>query len=234
MTVSRSLLQRAKTAGYSAIVLKVDGLFGPGVSDEFLRLGARFPPELTFGNYAPKHGGGGDFKNRKTNLSDDDIGFVRETAGLPVIVKGILRGEDARQAIHAGAAAVQVSNHGGRQQDGVPATISVLRLVVDAVEGWTPVLFDSGVRRGIDVFRALALGATAVAIGRPVIYGLTVGGAPGVSSVLDHLGKELRTAMLMAGVGRVADITRGQLSPVAAMGTVHPRGWGLVTAGIGR
>jgi lactate oxidase len=213
--VSRSLLQRAKAAGYSAIVLTVDGLFGPGVSDEFLRLGAAFPPELTFGNYDPRYGGGGSIRNRKTNLGYDDIGFVRETAGLPVVVKGILRGEDARQSLRAGAAAVQVSNHGGRQQDGVPAAISVLRSVVDAVEGQTPVLFDSGIRRGVDVFRALALGATAVAIGRPVIYGLVVGGARGVSGVLDHLGAELRTAMLVAGVGRISDITRDHLLPGA-------------------
>jgi lactate oxidase len=93
----------------------------------------------------------------------------------------------------------------------VPAAISVLRSVVDAVEGQAPVLFDSGIRRGVDVFRALALGATAVAIGRPVIYGLVVGGARGVSGVLDHLSAELRTAMLVAGVARISDITRGHL-----------------------
>lgn len=205
--VTRSLLQRARAAGYSAIVLTVDAL-GPGQSDEFIRLGRPFPQSRTYGNHDPRYGGTGDLLNMKVALSLDDIGFVREASGLPVIVKGILRPQDALEAVAAGAAAVQVSNHGGRQLDGVPASITVLREIVDAVTGRVPVILDGGIRRGIDVFRALALGAQAVAVGRPVLYGLSLGGASGVRSVLEHLREELRSAMLLAGARRVTEISR--------------------------
>lgn len=109
---------------------------------------------------------------------------------LPVVVKGIMRGPDADAAIKAGASAVQVSNHGGRQLDGLPASISVLSEVVEAVGGRVPVIFDSGIRRGIDVVRALSLGATAVAVGRPVLFGSVMGGAQGAQSVIEHLRDE--------------------------------------------
>ncbi len=205
--VTRSLLQRARAAGYSAIVLTVDGL-GPGQSDEFIRLGRPFPRSMTYGNHDPRYGGSGNLLNMKVALNWDDIGFVRGASGLPVIVKGILRPQDALEAVAAGAAAIQVSNHGGRQLDGVPASITVLREVVDALTGRVPVIFDGGIRRGIDVFRALALGAQAVAVGRPVLYGLSVGGASGVRSVLEHLRDELRSSMLLAGARRVTEISR--------------------------
>lgn len=205
--VTRSLLQRAYAAGYSAIVFTVDSI-GPGQSDEFIRLGRPFPRGMTYGNHDPRYGGTGNLLNKKVAVSWDDIGLVREVSGLPVIVKGILRPQDALAAVTAGAAAIQVSNHGGRQQDGVPASITVLRDVVDALAGRVPVILDGGIRRGIDVFRALALGAQAVAVGRPVLYGLAVGGASGVKSVLEHLREELRSAMLLAGARRVTDISR--------------------------
>ncbi len=205
--VTRGLLQRARAAGYSAIVLTVDAL-GPGQSDEFIRLGRPFPRDMTFGNHDPRYGGTGNLLNGKLALSFDDIGIVREHSGLPVIVKGILRPQDALAAVAAGAAAIQVSNHGGRHLDGVPASITVLREVVDALTGRVPVILDGGIRRSIDVFRALALGAQAVAVGRPVLYGLALGGASGVRSVLAHLQDELRSAMLLAGARRVTEISR--------------------------
>ncbi len=205
--VTRSLLQRARAAGYRAIVLTVDAL-GPGQSDEFIRLGRPFPPGKSYGNHDPRYGGSGNLLNMKVALSFDDIGFVREASGLPVIVKGILRPQDALEAVAAGAAAIQVSNHGGRHLDGVPASITVLREVVDALTGRVPVILDGGIRRSIDVFRALALGAQAVAVGRPVLYGLALGGASGVRSVLAHLQDELRSAMLLAGARRVTEISR--------------------------
>ena len=205
--VTRSLLERARDAGYSAIVITADAL-GPGQSDEFIRLGRPFPPGLTFGNHDPRYGGSGNFLNQKIDLTPDDIGFVRSVTGLPVIVKGIMRGHpDADTAIKAGAAAIQVSNHGGRQLDGVPASISVLREVVQAVDGRVPVLFDSGIRRGIDVFRALSLGAQAVAVGRPVLYGLAVGGSSGVRSVIEHLRDELRLTTLLAGAKNLKNLS---------------------------
>ncbi|WP_210249660.1 alpha-hydroxy-acid oxidizing protein [Neomesorhizobium albiziae] len=209
--VTRSLLQRAAAAKYSAIVLTVDAL-GPGGSDRVRRLGTSVPrPKFVFGNHDPRFGGSGDFRNQKENLTWDDIAFCQEASGLPVVVKGILRAEDAVQAVKAGAAAVQVSNHGGRQMDGVPSSISVLPGVADALGGKVPIIVDGGVRRGIDVFRALALGADAVAIGRPVLYGLGVGGARGVRSVLDFFNTELKTAMLLAGVEKVDAIGRGNI-----------------------
>ena len=144
--------------------------------------------------------------------------FLREASGLPVITKGVVQPEDIRQCLEdirqclaAGAAAIWVSNHGGRQMDGVPGSISMLRPAVDAVAGRVPVLFDSGIRRGIDVFKAVAMGATAVCVGRPVLWGLMCGGAPGVKSVYAQLAAELRSAMLLSGVARVTDLKRENL-----------------------
>jgi len=207
MEINRWLVQRARTAGFSAIVLTADAL-GPGQSDDFIRLGRPFPPNLRPGNHDPALGGRGNFDDKKRDLSYSDIGFLREASGLPVIVKGLLNVEDVRQSLAAGAAGIWVSNHGGRQIDGVPASISMLRAAVDAVEGRAPVILDSGIRRGIDVFKALALGATAVAVGRPVLWGLAVGGAPGVKSVYAHLTGEIKSAMLLSGVAKVGDIKR--------------------------
>src|SRR5450759_765816 len=207
MEINRWLVQRARAAGFSAIVLTADAL-GPGQSDDFIRLGRPFPPNLRPGNHDPALGGRGNFDDKKRDLSYSDIGFLREASGLPVIVKGLLNVEDVRQSLAAGAAGIWVSNHGGRQIDGVPASISMLRAAVDAVEGRAPVILDSGIRRGIDVFKALALGATAVAVGRPVLWGLAVGGAPGVKSVYAHLTGEIKSAMLLSGVAKVGDIKR--------------------------
>lgn len=118
-----------------------------------------------------------------------------------------MRASDADVSIKAGAAAIQVSNHGGRQLDGLPGAISVLHEVVQVVDGRVPVIFDSGIRRGIDVLRALALGATAVAVGRPVLYGLAVGGSNGVQAVVEHLRKELNVAMLLTGARTVKELS---------------------------
>ncbi len=213
--VTRDILLRAKNAGYTAIVLTADAL-GPGMSDHFVRLGMPFPPGMTFGNNDPRDGGRGNFLDQRTALTLDDIGTIGSLTGLPVVVKGIMRGSDARDAVSAGAAAVQVSNHGGRQIDGVPASVSVLSEVVDAVGGSVPVLLDGGIRRGVDVFRALALGATAVATARPILFGAAVGGAAGVAAVLERLRDELHHTMLLAGTQAVGDISRGCLRGMAA------------------
>ena len=205
--VTKEILVRAKNAGFTAIVLTADAI-GPGLSDEFVRMGLPFPPGMTFGNNDARFGGRGNFLNQKTAMTFDDIGMIRSVTGLPVVVKGIMRPVDAKDAVAAGAAAIQVSNHGGRQIDGVPGSISVLSDVVDAVAGDVPVIFDGGIRRGIDVFRALALGATAVATARPVLYGAALGGPSGVASVLEHLRDELHSAMLLAGTRTVGDIKR--------------------------
>ncbi len=211
MEINRWLVQRARAAGYSAIVLTADAL-GPGQSDEFVRLGRPFPPDFSAGNHDPALGGRGNFRDQRRNLSFDDIGFLREASGLPVVVKGIVQPDDIRAALGAGAACIWVSNHGGRQMDGVPASISLLRGAVDAVDGRVPVVLDSGIRRGIDVIKALSMGATAVAIGRPALWGLAAGGAAGVKGVYSQLANEMRSAMLLMGVAKVSQFNRTHIA----------------------
>jgi L-lactate oxidase len=211
MELNRWLVQRAKAAGFSAVVLTADAL-GPGQSDEFIKLGRPRPPGATAGNHDPALGGYGDFSDQKRDLSFSDITFLREASGLPVVVKGVVEVDDIRQSLGAGAAAIWISNHGGRQMDGGPASISMLRAAVDTVEGRVPVVLDSGIRRGIDVFKALALGATAVGIGRPALWGLINGGSLGVKSVYGQLAFELRSTMLLSGVAKVTDLKRENLA----------------------
>ena len=214
MEINRWLVQRARAAGFSAIVLTADAL-GPNPADEYVRLGSFQPPGLTNGNHDPTHGGRGTFRDFKRDLSFSDIGFLREASGLPVVVKGIVQPEDIRQSIAAGAAAIWVSNHGGRQLDGVPAAISLLRPAADTVQGRVPIIFDSGIRRGVDVFKALALGATVVAVGRPVLWGLIAGGSPGVKSVYAHVTAEMKAAMLLSGVAKATAIKREHIASIS-------------------
>jgi 4-hydroxymandelate oxidase len=144
-------------------------------------------------------------------LTPKDIAWLRELSGLPVVVKGIVRGDDARRALEHGAAGVIVSNHGGRQLDTSIATARALREVVDAVDGSAEVYVDGGIRRGTDVLKALALGARAVFLGRPALWGLAVGGVDGVRHVLTLLRDELDLAMALAGCCAVTDITEDLL-----------------------
>jgi 4-hydroxymandelate oxidase len=141
-------------------------------------------------------------------LTWDDVAWLRSLSELPVVIKGVITGEDAARAAEAGAAAVSVSNHGGRQLDGDPAALDALPEVVDAVGHRIEVFMDGGVRRGTDVLCALALGARAVLVGRPQLWGLACGGEAGVAKVLDVLGGDLALAMRLAGVRTVADIDR--------------------------
>jgi lactate oxidase len=156
-------------------------------------------------------GGRGNFSDFKRDLSFSDIGFLRDASELPVVVKGIVHPDDIGQSIAEGASAIWVSNHGGRQIDGVPGSITMLRPAVDAADGRVPVIFDSGIRRGIDVFKAVAMGASVVAVGRPVLWGLACGGAPGVNSVYAQLVGELKAAMLLSGVAKVVDLKRDNI-----------------------
>lgn len=146
------------------------------------------------------------------SLTWDDLAFLRERTSLPIVLKGVLHPDDARRAVDAGMDAVQVSTHGGRQIDGEVAALDALPGVVDAVAGRIPVLFDSGVRTGADVLIALALGARAVAIGRPYAYGLALAGEAGVHEVLRNILAELDITLGLAGVRRVADLDRSVLA----------------------
>src|SRR5690606_871009 len=141
-------------------------------------------------------------------LSWDDVEFIQKTSDLPLILKGVLTPDIATRAIERGVAGIQVSNHGGRQLDGVQAALDALPGVVEAVRGRVPVTMDSGIRRGNDVFKAIALGADAVALGRPVLYGLALGGWMGVKSVYDRIAEELTRTMTIAGVATVDEIDK--------------------------
>jgi lactate 2-monooxygenase len=149
----------------------------------------------------------------RPSLTWDDLSFLRERTRLPILLKGILHPDDARRAIDAGMDGIIVSNHGGRQVDGAIASLDALPPVVDAVAGAVPVLMDGGVRGGADVFRAVALGARAVLLGRPYVYGLAVGGEAGVSDVIRNLLADFELTMALAGCATVAEIGPGALVP---------------------
>jgi len=210
---AREQLQRAKAAGYSAIAFTIDTtVFGN--RERAAKLGLTPPRHLGFGNL-PKQPGleGQNPDKQKVDITWDDVAFIQKETGLPLVLKGVMTPSQAAEAAKNGCAAVWVSNHGGRQLDNVPATISVLPKIADAVRGKVPIILDGGIRRGQDVFRAIALGASVVAIGRPVLYGLALGGAQGVEAVYQRLRLELTMTMRLAGVSSLRKITRDFVAP---------------------
>jgi isopentenyl diphosphate isomerase/L-lactate dehydrogenase-like FMN-dependent dehydrogenase len=192
--LSAETLRRIHVAGYAAVCFTVDFPVG-GLRHRDTRSGFVMPIGLPEDDHV-----------FDPSITWDDLAWIRDHAPIPLLVKGILTAEDARLAVEHGADGIVVSNHGGRQLDSVPATISVLPEVVEAVGGRVPVLVDGGVRRGTDVLKALALGATAVLVGRPCVWGLAVAGEQGVVDVLAILRAELENAMTLAGVKRVGDL----------------------------
>jgi lactate oxidase len=205
------MLQRAKAAGYKAIVVTVDATIFSNRERTTRLLGAPLP-NLPMGNAPKTPGVTGSATAAKIDLTWDDVDFCRKESGLPVIVKSILSAKQAREAERRGCAAVWISNHGGRQLDNVSSAITTLPSVADALQGRIPIIADGGVHRGQDVFRALALGATAVALGRPVLYGSALGGAQGVQSVHQHLKDELAMVMQLAGTPTIESITRDHVA----------------------
>lgn len=218
--VTRALIEAARDAGYQAIVLTVDAPV-LGRRERDIRLGFTLPPDLRIANaegarmgQVPEASGSASglmlhFRDlHDPALTPKDIEWVRDVSGLPVIVKGIVRGDDAVRALEHGAVGVIVSNHGGRQLDTAIAAIRALPGVVDAVDDRAEVYLDGGIRRGTDVLKAIALGARAVMIGRPVIWGLAVSGEEGVRTVLRMLRDELDLAMALAGAPSIERITR--------------------------
>ncbi|GGC26935.1 L-lactate 2-monooxygenase [Siccirubricoccus deserti] len=199
------LATRAAAAGYTALVPTLDAPIA-AFRERDLAHGFTPPPALARGNDRPSYAhpllGGTD-----AGLSWADLAWFMARAPLPVVPKGVLAAADARRAMEAGAAALIVSSHGGRQFDGAPAAFEALPRCVAAVAGRVPVLMDSGPRRGLDVMKALAAGATAVAIGRPMWWGLALGGAEGVQAVLGRIVEELGVAMRLAGCGSLGDVT---------------------------
>lgn len=215
--LTRQLIQRAEKSGYEALVLTVDAA-SSGARDRERRIGFRRPPGVVAANLAgmplpraPAAGAGFFELAQAAAPTWADVEWLRAVSTLPLIVKGILHPEDARIAVQSGASGIVVSNHGGRTLDTVVATAQALPGVVEAVDGAVAVLVDGGIRRGTDVLKALALGADAVLVGRPCIYGLANAGALGVAHVLKLLRDELEIAMGLCGVARLEDIQPGLL-----------------------
>jgi 4-hydroxymandelate oxidase len=197
--LTEELIAEAVENAFSALVLTVDTPY-LGRRERDLRIDFKVPEHLTMSG--DLFGEGFD-----TALSWRDLEWLAGF-GLPVVVKGILTAEDARLACEHGAAAIVVSNHGGRQLDGVPATLDALEEVVAAVDGRAEVFLDGGIRRGTDVLKALALGARATLIGRAMLWGLAVRGEEGVSDVLRLLRDEVELGLALLGCRSPADVTR--------------------------
>ena len=223
--VSASMVRRAEAAGYSAIVLTVDTImlgwkrrdFRNGYSP--LREGKGMANYITdpvfcsrLSEVTPENAIEEILRTIYTPaLNWNDIAYLREHTKLPILVKGILHPEDAKLALEHEVDGIIVSNHGGRQMDGAISSLEALPAIAEVVDGRIPLLLDSGVRTGADVVKAIALGANAVLIGRPFVYGLAVAGEKGVASVIDTLLNELDVAMALSGSTSVADLNRSIL-----------------------
>ena len=222
--LTASLVQRAEAAGCKAIVLTLD-VPVPGKRERDVRNRFTLPEHLFLKNLWPAglaklpkdvaDSGMAAYTaaNFDPALTWKDVKWLAQITKLPVVVKGILRADDALSAVNHGAAGIVVSNHGGRQLDTTPAAISVLPEIVDAVAGAVEVYVDGGIRRGTDVLKAIAYGARAVLIGRPILWGLAVGGEAGVKSVLEMLRAEFDLAMALSGCPNLTAITRDLVRP---------------------
>ncbi|KAK6284284.1 hypothetical protein POUND7_003236 [Theobroma cacao] len=216
--ISAKLVQRAENNGYKAIVLTADSpRLGRREADIKNKLVVPQPKNLEglLSTKSVSDGGSGLEALARGTLDPsfcwEDIRWLKSITNLPILIKGVLTHEDAIKALEVGVAGIIVSNHGARQLDYSPATISVLEEVVHAVGGKVPVFLDGGVRRGTDIFKAVALGAQAVLVGRPVLYGLAAKGEYGVRQVLEMLMDELEITMALSGCSSVKEITRSHV-----------------------
>ena len=217
--LTRGLVDRAESAGMKAVVLTVDAPV-LGRRERDLRNRFHLPDGIRLANVPSSgsvplpvgHGESGLANHFASGIDAGltwrDVEWLRSITRLPVLIKGIVRGDDARRAVDHGAAGIIVSNHGGRQLDTAIASVRALPEVAEAVDGRAEVLLDGGIRRGTDVVKALALGARAVLVGRPVVWGLAAGGEEGARRVLDLLRAEVDLAMALCGCPTVGDISR--------------------------
>lgn len=210
------LVERAEAAGCSALCVTVDSPVS-GPQNRIQRAGFALPPglDLPMNPYARAQRRAPDrsvesFKVRYPTTWDD-IAWLRSLTRLPVLLKGILHPADAERAVRSGAAGIIVSNHGGRNLDTAPGTAEVLPEIAEAVAGRVPILMDGGIRRGTDVLKAIGLGANAVLIGRPTLYGLAAHGAEGVARVVEILRSELEMALALTGRPTIARVDRSLL-----------------------
>lgn len=224
-SVTQKFVERAERAGFAAIVLTVDRpVLGKRESAD--RHGFDNRPAIAKDPNGLAPAGGGALYNARisASLTWADVAWLRSVTSLPIVLKGILSPADAAIAVHAGAAAVWVSNHGGRQLDGVVSTLDVLPACVAAVRAAeadastltararrVEVWVDGGVRRGTDVIKAIALGADFVFVGRPPLWGLAVGGAAGAQRVLELLGEEVRAGLALLGAPSVQEVARAHV-----------------------
>jgi 4-hydroxymandelate oxidase len=213
---TRELVQRAERSGCRALCVTVDSPV-VGARNREARAGFALPPGIERSNLKGLGTAVAGASHRprereiysavlEPKLTWKEIDWLRAFATVPVLLKGVLSPDDAAKAADVRIAGLIVSNHGARNLDTVPATIEALPRIADAVKGRLPLLLDGGIRRGTDVLKALALGASAVLIGRPYLYGLGAAGAEGVTRVVDILRDELEMAMALAGRQKLADI----------------------------
>jgi isopentenyl diphosphate isomerase/L-lactate dehydrogenase-like FMN-dependent dehydrogenase len=207
---TRELVQEAAESGFGALVLTVD-LPEAGPRERDLRSGFTLPTDLPTPNLPQSLVGIEYFHDTLARIVDTsitwrDLEWLRSECALPLVVKGLLTAEDATLACEHGVEAVVVSNHGGRQLDGVPATLDALPEVVEAAGGRAEVYLDGGVRRGTDVVKALALGASSVFVGRPALWGLAAGGQSGARHLLEIFKAEIRLALLLLGCRSPEDV----------------------------
>jgi 4-hydroxymandelate oxidase len=226
--ITRALVERAEAAGCTAICLTVT-VPVQGNRERDTRTGFRLPPELEMANFTgmrqaafPGDAGGSGleaFISREFDptLTWSAVEWLRSITRLPVVLKGVVTPEDAALAVEHGADAVIVSNHGGRQLDYAEPTLLALPRVAEAVGERIPVLMDGGIRRGTDVVKALALGARAVLVGRPILWGLAAGGQAGVEQVLGMLGGELRRTLALLGRASVRAVDAGTITEIPGL-----------------
>jgi len=199
---AESLIHRAEIAGYRALVITVDAPRW-GRKERAMRSSFSLPSHLVEANFT-----GEEDVEEYAAITWEALDWLRSLTLLPIVLKGILTAEDALLAIEHGIDGLVVSNHGGRQLDSVPASIDALPEVVEAVDGRCEIYFDGGIRRGTDILKALSLGARAVLVGRPILWGLAANGAEGINHVLELLCAELELAMALAGCPTLSSIDR--------------------------
>ncbi len=227
-SLTEELATRAEAAGFQALVLTVDTpFFAIRYADQ--RNGFTLPPGCEMANLRanlpeiPGRSGLAVYADTQmdSSLTWEDVAWLGSLTNLPLVLKGITTVADAKRAVAAGASAIIVSNHGGRQLDGDIASLDALSVVVEAVDDACPVLVDGGIRHGADVLKALALGAKAVLVGRPVWWGLAAGGEEGVCRILEILRDGLADAMGLSGVAQIADVGRQLVMSIPVGGDHH-------------
>lgn len=224
-SITRELIQRAESAGYEAIIITVDVPI-MGRREKDIRNQFALPERVFAKNFSNqalinmKDNKECSFVKNYTDsafdpaLTWDDIELIQMETKLPIILKGIMHEEDAKRALDLNVAAIIISNHGGRQLDSMPASIEVLPVIAETIQGTIPILIDGGFRRGTDIFKAIALGADCIMIGRPILWALAVNGFEGLKTMLDIYKSELIETMILCGCSTIEDIKKSGINMI--------------------